>query len=665
MKSYMYPFVPQIPSLKAPHISGSFPPPWFAYVVDCSACTFFFTAVQISSSVPTPDRVAFSVTLQSLRVMALRVVALRAIALALLAQPSAPFEWAGLFETPQSSYMWVSQAAGGAYAAPSMKMVLVPAATASQAEMLSLRATAETKFAASAAEGGFGPCRDVVPGGTITPRADACYNLRFHKSTLDSIFVMNTAGQGHVAIFTSHLPTEFERTEHFFKDAAGDDVDPLHSLAAEVGGDGHAHGEGSGDGSETLTLRIVSVFASGGITLLGMLFFFTKQGKALSVGALLCVRACSAGAMISVAIVHILAEAAHSIAAWTNYPLSAALVLGGIVLAYCFEVLSGGDGCKNECEHDQVDVDTAPPAVQPAMTGALAHVIGCNCTACSDDSTKAARGPGQHAPLTSGVKLGAPMVNNYAGGAIIAHGASFGAHPPAVDVESEEAHRVVIASSRLAVESMEIGCVLHSIILGIALGMQTQTRTASVLLAVFLVHQLLEALSLGHLIASLQHRTEAMVMIALTAASMPVGIVIGIVVLHTIKGTPEHLNAITAAIACIAGGMLLYSSLINIIAEDVKRPVRRPPSSPLAPAYQPLPAPGAFPCLVASSPDASEPADFEVKLGAPMGHVRGLFHGRCRHVGTCSRRALGGRRGRPRASLISGRSRASLIPGRV
>ena len=32
MKSYMYPFVPQIPSLKAPHISGSFPPPWFAYV---------------------------------------------------------------------------------------------------------------------------------------------------------------------------------------------------------------------------------------------------------------------------------------------------------------------------------------------------------------------------------------------------------------------------------------------------------------------------------------------------------------------------------------------------------------------------------------------------------------------------------------------------------
>ena len=71
-------------------------------------------------------------------------------------------------------------------------------------------------------------------------------------------------------------------------------------------------------------------------------------------------------------------------------------------------------------------------------------------------------------------------------------------------------------------------------ILGIALGMQTQTRTASVLLAVFLVHQLLEALSLGHLIASLQHRAEAMVMIALTAASMPVGIVIGIVVVESV-----------------------------------------------------------------------------------------------------------------------------------
>ena len=81
------------------------------------------------------------------------------------------------------------------------------------------------------------------------------------------------------------------------------------------------------------------------------------------------------------------------------------------------------------------------------------------------------------------------------------NGSFSGAHPPAVDVESEEAHGGGIASSRLAVESMEMGCVLHSIILGIALGMQTQTRTASVLLAVFLVHQLLEALSLGHLIA--------------------------------------------------------------------------------------------------------------------------------------------------------------------
>jgi zinc transporter 1/2/3 len=553
-------------------------------------------------------------------VMAGRVVALRVVALALLAQPCAPFEWAGLFETPQSSYMWVSQAAGGAYAAPGMKMVLFPAATASKEEMLRLRANAETKFAVSVAEGGFGQCREVAPGGTITPKADVCYNLRFHKNTLDSIFVMNTTGQGHVAIFTSHLPTEFERTEHFFKDAAGDDVDPLHELAAEVGGDGHAHGGGSGDGgdgSETLTLRIVAVFASGGITLLGMFFFFTKQGKALSLGALLCVRACSAGAMISVAIVHILAEAAHSIAAWTPYPLSAALVLGGIVLAYCFEVLSGGDGCKNESKHDHVDVDNAPPAVQPSVIIAGA-----------------------------------------------AHGASFGAQPPAVDVESEEAHQGFITSSRIAVESMEVGCVVHSIILGIALGMQTQARTASVLLAVFLVHQLLEALSLGHLIASLQQRTEAMVMISLTAASMPVGIVIGIVILHTIKGTPEHLNAITAAIACIAGGMLLYSSLVNIIAEDVKRPVRRPPSSPPAPSYL-LAAPGAFPCLVASSPHSSEPADFEVKRGAPLGHVRGLVHGRCRHVVTCSRRALRGRRGRPRASLISGRSRAWLIPGRV
>jgi zinc transporter 1/2/3 len=93
-----------------------------------------------------------------------------------------------------------------------------------------------------------------------------------------------------------------------------------------------------------------------------------------------------------------------------------------------------------------------------------------------------------------------------------------------------------ISSSTSAIESIEVGCVAHSIILGITLGLQTDLRTASVLLAVFLLHQLLEALCLSHLIASLKNRTEICIMFCLTVGSMPLGISIGLIVSESANG---------------------------------------------------------------------------------------------------------------------------------
>ena len=56
-------------------------------------------------------------------------------------------------------------------------------------------------------------------------------------------------------------------------------------------------------GSESLTLRIVAVFASAAVTVLGLSIFFVKRlASAISPPMLLCFRAGSAGAMISVAV---------------------------------------------------------------------------------------------------------------------------------------------------------------------------------------------------------------------------------------------------------------------------------------------------------------------------------------------------------------------------
>jgi zinc transporter 1/2/3 len=103
--------------------------------------------------------------------------------------------------------------------------------------------------------------------------------------------------------------------------------------------------------------------------------------------------------------------------------------------------------------------------------------------------------------------------------------------------------KMEITSTTAAVESIEFGCVAHSIILGLSLGLQGELSTATNLLIVFLLHQLLEAICLSHLIASLQNRMEMIIMCTLTVGSMPVGIAIGIIISQSANG--QHLAPYT------------------------------------------------------------------------------------------------------------------------
>jgi len=122
-----------------------------------------------------------------------------------------------------------------------------------------------------------------------------------------------------------------------------------------------------------------------------------------------------------------------------------------------------------------------------------------------------------------------------------------------------------------AVHSVEIGCIAHSIVLGIALGIQSDQQTATLLLIVFLIHQAMECLCLSSLIASLKNRTAQIFFIVATAVSMPIGIFIGIVIEQT-AGDAAGLAPWTASIECIGGGMLVFCTFISIMANDIQHP---------------------------------------------------------------------------------------------
>jgi len=168
---------------------------------------------------------------------ATRSITSRALMSALLlggATASDPWEWKGIFYTPQTTYKWGAQKVSGAYADPTMKLAAIPASNASAAELTSAGAAGRTAMGST--------CDVVNAGGTITPQTGKCFKLTFDQNSAETIFTVDATGVAAVAFFAEHLPTEFEDTAHYFKDTTGVDIEPV--AQAPDGGHGHSHGHG-------------------------------------------------------------------------------------------------------------------------------------------------------------------------------------------------------------------------------------------------------------------------------------------------------------------------------------------------------------------------------------------------------------------------------------
>ncbi|CAE7843122.1 SLC39A12 [Symbiodinium necroappetens] len=138
---------------------------------------------------------------------------------------SGAFEWAGIFDTPNSNYLWTAQKTDGGYADPTLKMVALPTATVSQQALSDLEAQGETAMEATDST-----CTTVQSGGTITPAANTCYILEFESSAWQSLFNIDASATAGIAFFTNHGPTEFEADAHYLKDSVGEDIEPVGEL---------------------------------------------------------------------------------------------------------------------------------------------------------------------------------------------------------------------------------------------------------------------------------------------------------------------------------------------------------------------------------------------------------------------------------------------------
>jgi len=152
-----------------------------------------------------------------------------------------PVEWKGVFRTPDDGnpYVWGAQKKDGKYADPEMVLVAIPiAAEVKKGEEQAALTGADSNGTAAMAL----TCEKVQAGGKIVPAEDKCFTLVFDQAKDQSLFTIDAtaANAGAIAFYAQHFPTEFESTEHYFKDRTGSDVEPVAQDPVPSGG--HSHG---------------------------------------------------------------------------------------------------------------------------------------------------------------------------------------------------------------------------------------------------------------------------------------------------------------------------------------------------------------------------------------------------------------------------------------
>ena len=146
------------------------------------------------------------------------------------------FEWAGVFSINDASHTWSMQKVDGEYADQTMRLVLMPTSTPDEETMHSLEDGVEGLIE--------GDCSVVEDGETMQSiqSSGSCFELHVGTGD-DSAFTIDTSGFSGLAIFAQHVPTEFERDQHYLKDSTGEDIEPI----AQEGADAHAHDEHGDD----------------------------------------------------------------------------------------------------------------------------------------------------------------------------------------------------------------------------------------------------------------------------------------------------------------------------------------------------------------------------------------------------------------------------------
>ncbi|KAL5721068.1 hypothetical protein ACHQM5_013674 [Ranunculus cassubicifolius] len=134
---------------------------------------------------------------------------------------------------------------------------------------------------------------------------------------------------------------------------------------------------------------------------------------------------------------------------------------------------------------------------------------------------------------------------------------------------SDETAGAELIRHRVISQVLELGIVVHSVIIGISLGASDSASTIKTLLIALSFHQFFEGMGLGGCIAQAKFKSRAVVVMGLFFAfTTPVGIAIGIGISNVYEENSPIALIVEGVLNSASAGILVYMALVDLLAAD-------------------------------------------------------------------------------------------------
>ncbi|KAL3523143.1 hypothetical protein ACH5RR_015977 [Cinchona calisaya] len=149
------------------------------------------------------------------------------------------------------------------------------------------------------------------------------------------------------------------------------------------------------------------------------------------------------------------------------------------------------------------------------------------------------------------------------------HGHSHGSTSPS----DEEFNSLSLIRHRVVSQVLELGILVHSVIIGMSVGASEDPKTIKPLIVALAFHQFFEGMGLGGCISQAKFKATAITLMAsFFALTTPVGIAIGIGISNIYDENGTTALIVEGIFNSASAGILIYMALVDLLAADFTNP---------------------------------------------------------------------------------------------